>query len=133
MDVIIIGAGASGLMAAITAANQGAKVTVIEHENKPGKKILVTGNGKCNITNTKMNEECFYGNKNFIKNVLDNFGYKDTIEFFMSLGMRTKDKNGYIYPAGEQAATVLEILRITAENLGVKIKTNNNVNSENFY
>ena len=56
MDVIIIGAGASGLMAAITAANQGAKVTVIEHENKPGKKILVTGNGKCNITNTKMNE-----------------------------------------------------------------------------
>ena len=54
MDVIIIGAGASGLMAAITAANQGAKVTVIEHENKPGKKILVTGNGKCNITNTKM-------------------------------------------------------------------------------
>ena len=66
MDVIIIGAGASGLMAAITAANQGAKVTVIEHENKPGKKILVTGNGKCNITNTKMNEECFYGNKNFL-------------------------------------------------------------------
>ena len=56
MDVIIIGAGASGLMAAITAANQGAKVTVIEHENKPGKKILVTGNGKCNNTNTKMNE-----------------------------------------------------------------------------
>ena len=53
MDVIIIGAGASGLMAAITAANQGAKVTVIEHENKPGKKILVTGNGKCNITNKK--------------------------------------------------------------------------------
>ena len=132
MDVIIIGAGASGLMAAITAVNQGAKVTVIEHENKPGKKILVTGNGKCNITNTKMNEECFYGNKNFIKNVLDNFGYKDTIEFFMSLGMRTKDKNGYIYPAGEQAATVLEILRITAENLGVKIKTNNNVNSVKY-
>ena len=119
-------------MAAITAANQGAKVTVIEHENKPGKKILVTGNGKCNITNTKMNEECFYGNKNFIKNVLDNFGYKETIEFFMSLGMRTKDKNGYIYPAGEQAATVLEILRITAENLGVKIKTNNNVNSVKY-
>ena len=85
MDVIIIGAGASGLMAAITAANQGAKVTVIEHENKPGKKILVTGNGKCNITNTKMNEACFYGDKNFIKNVLDNFVYKDTIEFFMSL------------------------------------------------
>ena len=67
MDVIIIGAGASGLMAAITAANQGAKVTVIEHENKPGKKILVTGNGKCNIKNKKMNVECFYGNKNFIK------------------------------------------------------------------
>ena len=59
MDVIIIGAGASGLMAAITAANQGAKVTVIEHENKPGKKILVTGNGKCNLTNFSQKEEYY--------------------------------------------------------------------------
>ena len=57
MDVIIIGAGASGLMAAITAANQGAKVTVIEHENKPGKKILVTGNGNINVKRFKYKNE----------------------------------------------------------------------------
>lgn len=63
MDVIIIGAGASGLMAAITAANQGAKVTVIEHENKPGKKILVTGNGKCNIQIQKWMKSAFMATK----------------------------------------------------------------------
>lgn len=129
MNVIIIGAGASGLVSGIFAAKQGAKVTIIEHENKPGKKILVTGNGKCNITNTNMTEDCFYGDRSFIREVLNEFGYKDTIEFFNSLGMRIKNKNGYIYPAGEQAATVLEILKINAQNLGVKIKTNNNVNS----
>ena len=63
MKVVIIGAGAAGLMAAITAAECGHKVTVIEHENKPGKKINVTGNGKCNITNNALTPDKYYGNK----------------------------------------------------------------------
>lgn len=127
MKTIIIGGGASGLVAAITAARNGANVTILEKENKPGKKILVTGNGKCNITNTNMDETKYYGDRSFVKAVLNRFGYKETITFFESCGIFTKNKNGYIYPAGEQAATVLNRLREIAINLGVKIKTNNTV------
>ena len=66
-DTIIVGAGAAGMAAAIACKNQGQKVLLIDKQSQMGRKILVTGNGKCNITNTKMNEACFYGNKNFIK------------------------------------------------------------------
>lgn len=127
MKTIIIGGGASGLVAAITAAGNGADVTILEKENKPGKKILVTGNGKCNITNTNMDETKYYGDTAFVKSVLNVFGYKETIEFFESCGIFTKNKNGYIYPASEQALTVLNRLRDVAINFGVKIKTNNAV------
>lgn len=127
MKVIIIGAGAAGLTAAINAAKTGAKVTVLEHENKPGKKILVTGNGKCNITNTNLNSEKYYGDKEFVSKILDTFGAQHTIEFFNEMGVVTKDKNGYIYPASEQASTVLNTLRDKALSLGVSIKTNNMV------
>ena len=58
-DVLVIGAGASGMMTAITAARRGLSVTVLEHMDKPGKKILATGNGKCNLTNEYMVAECF--------------------------------------------------------------------------
>lgn len=127
MDVIIIGAGASGLTAGITAALNGAKVTILEHENKPGKKILTTGNGKCNITNKILDVDKYYGNEKFINDVLDSFGFEDTINYFNQLGIVTKDKNNYIYPASEQASTVLNTLRDKAIDLGVSIKTNNEI------
>lgn len=125
MKLIIIGGGASGLVAAITAARKGADVTVLEKENKPGKKILITGNGKCNITNRNMDETKYYGEPSFVKAILDVFGYCETIDFFESCGIYTKSKNGYVYPAGEQASTIANRLRDCALNLGVKIKTNN--------
>lgn len=127
MKIIIIGGGASGLVAAITAARNGADVTILEKENKPGKKILVTGNGKCNITNTDMSTDKFYGDSNFIESVISAFGYEKTINFFESCGVFTKNRNGYIYPASEQATTILNRLRDVATSLGVKIKTNNKV------
>ena len=71
MKTIVIGAGASGLVAAIAAANAGSSVTVIEHNKQVGKKILITGNGRCNITNEAMNENKFYGDSSFIKKVLE--------------------------------------------------------------
>lgn len=129
MKVLVIGGGAAGLTSAIFAARAGAKVTVLEHENKTGKKILTTGNGKCNITNLIMNEDCFYGNKDFIKSVLNQFNKKDTLNFFKELGIYTKDKNNYIYPLSEQASTVSNRLREVCEQLGVKIKTNNHITS----
>ncbi len=129
MRVLIIGAGAAGLTAAIYAAKSGAKVTVLEHENKTGKKILMTGNGKCNITNNLMNKDCFYGNEDFICAVLNQFDNTDTIKFFNDLGICTKEKNGYVYPSSEQASMVSARLREVCEYLAVKIKTNNHIKS----
>ncbi len=127
MKVIIIGGGAAGLVAGITAAKKGADVTILEKENKPGKKILITGNGKCNITNTDLNGEKYYGDREFVKSVIHRFGYRETIDFFRQCGVVVKNKNGYIYPRSEQAVTVFNMLRDAALNFGVKIKTNNPV------
>ena len=81
-DVIIIGAGASGLMAAAAAASKGARVALLEHKDDIGKKILATGNGRCNFTNTDMSVNKFHGSKALIKNGLSQFNYSDTICFF---------------------------------------------------
>ncbi len=129
MKVVIIGAGAAGLMAAVTAAKCGHKVTVIEHENKPGKKINITGNGKCNITNSVLTPDKYYGNKDFINNVIDRFNYKDTLQFFENMGVYCYEKNGFYYPLSNQAVTVTNALYNEALSLGVTIKTNNNVKS----
>ena len=80
-DVIIIGAGASGLMAAAAAASKGARVALLEHKDDIGKKILATGNGRCNFTNTDMSVNKFHGSKALIKNGLSQFNYADTMEY----------------------------------------------------
>ena len=72
-DVLVIGAGASGMMTAITAARRGLSVTVLEHMDKPGKKILATGNGKCNFTNLKMSPRCYYGDHGLVQEILKQF------------------------------------------------------------
>lgn len=120
--VMIIGGGASGLTAAIAAARQGADVTVLEHMDRVGKKILSTGNGRCNMTNLSMRAE-FYrcSQKQFPMKVLDRFSVWDTLTFFDELGIVTKNRNGYIYPNSDQASAVLDTLRLEAEHTGVKI------------
>ena len=84
MRVIIIGGGASGLMAAITAARNGAKVTVLEHQNQVGKKILITGNGRCNFTNADADSLSHYyaTDKDFVGGVLSRFSVCDILSFF---------------------------------------------------
>ena len=80
--VIIVGGGASGMVAAISAAREGAKVTIIEHQNKLGKKILSTGNGKCNLTNEYMVAECFRGEDlSIVDTVLRNLAIKRQFPF----------------------------------------------------
>ena len=120
-DLIVIGAGASGMMAAITAARENKKVCVIEKLDKAGKKILATGNGKCNFTNEYMNADCFHGDKAFVEYLLNEFTVKDCLEFFHSIGIYPKNKNGYYYPNSEQAASVTNALLGEMERLGVKI------------
>ena len=122
--VVIVGGGASGLMAAIQAARAGAEVTILEHNDRVGKKILSTGNGKCNLTNLHMSEECFRGaDPKFIRSVLGHFTQRDAIDFFEELGIFPKEKNGYVYPRSEQASAVLDVLRLEAEHQGVKTET----------
>ncbi|MGN0334714.1 MAG: NAD(P)/FAD-dependent oxidoreductase [Lachnospiraceae bacterium] len=120
--VIIIGGGASGLAAAIAAARCGSKVTVLEHQNQVGKKILVTGNGRCNFTNMDQSIEHYHGgNRDFIETALSCFDVKQTIRFFEELGIYPKNRNGYLYPHSDAASSVLEVLRMECEHLRVKI------------
>ena len=87
-QVVIIGAGASGLMAAIMAARNGAAVTVLEQNEKPGKKICATGNGKCNFSNLVMPDDAYRGkHPEFVNHALAQFSVKDTVEFFKKLGI----------------------------------------------
>ncbi|MGN0298468.1 MAG: NAD(P)/FAD-dependent oxidoreductase [Lachnospiraceae bacterium] len=122
--IIVIGAGASGMTAAISAARAGAKVILLEHTDRVGKKILVTGNGRCNFTNQQMSEKYFRGgSEKWVAQVLQNFGFEDSLRFFESLGILAMQKNGYCYPMSGQASAVLDGLRWELERLGVEIDT----------
>lgn len=112
-DVIIVGGGASGLFAGILCARKGKTVLILEHKDRIGKKLLATGNGKCNYTNLLMPEGCYRGeNPEFVQTALSLFGAKETISFFEELGIYPKNKNGYIYPNSEQAVSVLEVMEM---------------------
>lgn len=123
-SVGIVGGGAAGMMAAITAARRGAKVTLIEGNDRLGKKILATGNGKCNLGNEKLGMEAYYTKEpELLKNCLNRFGTAQTIAFFQELGVMVKSKNGYLYPFGGQASIVLDALRFAVRELGVVVVT----------
>ncbi|MBE5966358.1 MAG: NAD(P)/FAD-dependent oxidoreductase [Lachnospiraceae bacterium] len=127
-DVIIAGAGASGLTAAIAAARMGSSVLVIEQKEKAGKKILATGNGRCNFTNLVQNPECYRSDDNaFAMRVLERFDMQKTIAFFEELGICPKEKNGYLYPNSEQAASVVQVLMMECRRLGVHFAYNEKV------
>lgn len=127
-NIIIIGGGASGLVAAISAARAGSKVTILEHKDKVGKKILATGNGKCNYTNYVQEPACYRGqNPKFALPILKQFDEKKTIEFFRELGIYPKVRNGYVYPNSAQASSVVDVLELEAQGLGVRIICNQHV------
>ena len=127
-QVIIIGAGASGLMAGIMAARGGAVVTILEKEKKPGRKLLRTGNGKCNLTNTGDMRYAYHGtDPAFASRALDSFSVQDTIRFFTEIGLYTTSKDGWIYPYAGQAESVLACLLRECAKLKIKIKNNETV------
>ncbi len=122
--IIVIGGGASGMTAAISAARHGAKVIIIEHMDRVGKKILSTGNGKCNYTNRKQGARFYRGqNPSFVLPVFAQFGFTETIAFFRELGIFPLERGGYFYPASGQAASVLDALRLELKRLRVQILT----------
>lgn len=123
-DVAIIGGGAAGLMAAISAARKNCKVAVLEHNNRVGKKILSTGNGKCNLTNLKQDTGCYHGmDPAFTVPIFRQFSVNDTMNFFREIGVLLTDKNGYVYPRCGQASAVLDALKKECLRLGVQLMT----------
>ena len=123
--VVVVGGGAAGLMAAIAAAKQGAKVTLLEKNKQVGKKILVTGNGRCNLTNRDQSPDHYRSaESDFAAQVLSRVGMQDILKKFTEFGIFTKNRNGYLYPYSDQAASVAEVLRLEAEHRGVKLALN---------
>ena len=132
-DIIVAGGGASGLIAAVVAARAGSKVTIIEHKDRIGKKILSTGNGKCNYTNLHQEASCYRGeDPSFAWRVIQKFGVEDTITFFKELGIYPRERNGYLYPNSEQASSILDVLRLELGYLHVPIVCNEHVESIRF-
>lgn len=126
--IAVIGGGAAGMMAAITAAREGVKVTILEHKDRIGKKILSTGNGRCNFTNTFQTPACYRSdNRDFAWNIIQKFNVEKTISFFKELGIYPKDRNGYLYPYSDQAAAILEVLQIEIAKLDICVMTEINV------
>ena len=122
MKIAIIGGGASGLMAAIAAKTDNASVTVYEKEKRVGRKILATGNGRCNLTNTGADLKDYHsGNINFIKGAKTRFWVDETLSLFEELGLVCKEEqDGKVYPYSDTASSVLDILRRRVDAVGVQ-------------
>lgn len=120
--IAVIGGGAAGMMAAVTAAKNGGAVTIYEKNDRIGKKILATGNGKCNFSNKDFSVEYYYGDREKLSRCFERFSVEDTIGFFRQAGMLVKEKKGYLYPLSEQASTVLDILRLEVDNRNIKVE-----------
>lgn len=129
--VIVIGGGTSGMMAAIAAAEEGAKVLVIEKNKKLGRKLLVTGGGRCNVTNNRDADEIIAhipGNGRFLYSAFHQFDNYDIINFFESNGVRLKEEDhGRMFPVTDKSKTILEALMAKMEQLNVTILTDNPV------
>ena len=122
--VAVIGGGASGMMAAVTAASEGARVILLEHKDRIGKKILSTGNGRCNFTNIHQEPICYHSEDPlFPWEVVERFNAQAVISFFFQLGVYSKNRNGYIYPNSDQAPAVLDAFRMELDRLKVEIRT----------
>lgn len=118
----MIGGGAAGMMAALTARRYGGDVTIYEKNDRVGKKLLMTGNGKCNFTN--LDFSCSYFRSDSCQDkdkqaYFDSFGVEGTLRFFEELGLLVKNKNGYLYPSCEQASAVLDLLRFACDRAGI--------------
>ena len=126
-DVIIIGGGAAGLMAGITAARQGASVVVLERMKEPGKKMMITGKGRCNITNACPMEEFIPnlpGNGKFLFSALQQFTNDDLLRFFQEQGLETvTERGGRVFPATGKAKDVIAVLRSALQKAGGRLVT----------
>ena len=123
LKVAIIGGGASGLAAAVTAARRGAQVIVLEQKDRVGKKLLATGNGRCNFSNRDLSLAHYHGDAAFVKAVLEKVALSETLQFFESIGLVYREEAGRLYPYSNHASSVLDALRLAAACLSVREET----------
>ena len=132
-DVIVIGAGPSGMMASLQASGQGASVLLLEKKERPGKKLLLTGHGRCNITNIRIPDnfrETYHENGRFLTSSLHAFSPEDVREYFLSLGIPTHEEDdGRIFPDAQKASSVCEALEKALSGNGVVLLTDSPVRS----
>lgn len=127
--VTVVGAGAAGLAASIAAAEAGARVTLHEAGQRAGKSILVTGNGRCNLTNMRLSAGA-YNAPDFVAPSLDAHGPEETRSWFERLGLLTREgREGRVYPLSNTANSVADVLRLSCARLGVRILVGSKVES----
>lgn len=126
MDIIIIGAGASGIVTAINAKNENNRVILLEKNDRIGKKLLATGNGRCNYTNMNLSEKN-YSSPDFVKRTLEDFSNEDLINYFRILGLESTLDGNRVYPISLKANSVLNILIYWLDKKGIEVKTKSQV------
>ena len=129
--VFVAGGGASGMIAAIAAARRGARVRIVERMQRAGKKLLATGNGRCNLTNLHNRVAHYHGERpEFVLGAFEQFGVDETLHFFEELGIAWRaEPDGKVYPRSNQASSVLDVLRYELERLGVELLADTRVQS----
>ena len=134
-NVAVIGGGASGMLAALTAAEDGSnRVTLFEKQDRVGKKLLVTGNGRCNLTNTGAELRNYHGNDSgFAGRALGMFPPESAMEYFRKLGLVcTEQYGGRVYPLSDSAGSVLDVLRYALSSAGVEVKTDTGISLASY-
>lgn len=131
-QIAVIGGGASGCLAAIAAARAGCTVFLLEKNEKLGRKLYATGNGRCNLTNLYMDESCYHCvspdvSSRRVPDMIKPFSVEDLIRFFGGLGVPVHDRDGYVYPRTDQAETVVRALEKAIRNLGIHVMTGTEV------
>ena len=130
MRVVVVGAGPAGMMAAIKALENKNEVIILEHKEKVGKKLLATGNGRCNLTNSLLQHEpqnayTLYDGKEkeFIQKLFETYGYEDLLKDFSSMGLLFKNRGDLVYPRSDQALAVQNALYSRLDELRCKVVT----------
>ena len=125
-EIIVIGGGASGIIAAINVKDMGKDIAILEGSGRIGQKILTTGNGRCNITNKNITASRYHSkNPDFFNYTLNNFTIEDTTNFFYSLGLPLTTLEGdKIYPLSLQASSVLDVFRMALEDRNIPVYLN---------
>jgi len=127
-DVIVVGGGSAGLMAAVAAGEGGARVLLVDKGDKLGRKLGISGGGRCNVTNNKEFDDLIKwipGNGRFLYSALSQFGSRDIIAFFEGLGIALKEEdNGRMFPVSDRAKTVVDALVGRVRSLGVEVRIN---------